>query len=136
MRQMQEQVATFHRAFGLPAPTTPQSLDTLNGDLRCALIREETEEFCAAWSARDPIAMIDALCDIAYVVAGSAVEMGIDLSPFFDEVHESNMRKVGGGIREDGKYLKPAGWLPPGLDRIYGEMYGTPSLPGTSSPRS
>ncbi len=32
---------------------------------------------------------------------------------FWDEVHRSNMAKVGGPIRGDGKRLKPEGWTPP-----------------------
>jgi len=36
--------------------------------------------------------MIDALCDLLYVTAGAPVEMGVELGPFFDEVHASNMR--------------------------------------------
>jgi hypothetical protein len=44
---------------------------------------------------------------------GTAVEFGIDIQPFFDEVHRTNMLKVGGTTREDGKTLKPPGWEPP-----------------------
>jgi len=52
------------------------------------------------------------------VVYGTALEMGIDLEPHFNEVHASNMAKRGGPVREDGKMLKPEGWLPPDINGI------------------
>jgi predicted HAD superfamily Cof-like phosphohydrolase len=71
----------------------------------------------------DMINMIDGLCDILYVAYGAACAMGIDLEPFFKEVHESNMTKLdpNGGFakkREDGKGLKPEGFKPPDLRPI------------------
>jgi predicted HAD superfamily Cof-like phosphohydrolase len=41
-------------------------------------------------------------------VYGAAVSYGIDMEPVFNEVHRSNMSKVGGHKREDGKWVKPA----------------------------
>ena len=59
--------------------------------------------------------MVDALCDLLYVVFGAAVSMGVDLDPFFDAVHKANMLKSTGPVREDGKRLKPPGWTPPDI---------------------
>lgn len=39
--------------------------------------------------------------------------VGIDLRPYFLEVHRTNMHKLNGPRREDGKQLKPKGWTPP-----------------------
>jgi len=39
--------------------------------------------------------------------------LGIDLRPFFREVHRTNMNKLSGPVREDGKKLKPPDWKPP-----------------------
>lgn len=64
------------------------------------------------------LAAIDGLCDSIYVELGAAVTFGINLQPFFDEVHRANMTKDGGAIRENGKLLKPPGWLPPQLAPI------------------
>jgi len=107
----------------LPAPAKPVPLAQYNGELRCALIEEEAREFRDAWAARDRLEMIDALCDLLYVTAGAAVEMGVELRPFFEEVHASNMRKIGGPVRADGKHLKPPGWTPPDLQRVYRDRY-------------
>lgn len=62
--------------------------------------------------------VIDGLCDLVYVTLGTAVEAGINLNPFFREVHRSNMLKIGGPVRADGKALKPEGWEPPRIDLI------------------
>jgi hypothetical protein len=42
----------------------------------------------------------------------------VDLEPFFAEVHRTNMAKVGGPVRPDGKKLKPEGWQPPDIAGI------------------
>jgi predicted HAD superfamily Cof-like phosphohydrolase len=62
--------------------------------------------------------MIDALCDVSYVTFGAAVEMGVDLDPFFDAVHAANMKKLEGPVRADGKRLKPADWKPPPIQEM------------------
>lgn len=49
---------------------------------------------------------------------GAAVQFGIDLEPVFEEVHASNLRKVGGTKRADGKQLKPPGWTPTDVDGV------------------
>jgi len=48
--------------------------------------------------------------------------LGIDLMPFYEEVHRTNMAKLGGPKREDGKQLKPPGWEPPRIGEILKEM--------------
>lgn len=121
----------FHRLFGLLAPET-LDLEHFPGELRISLIEEEAREFAVATRANDVLEMIDALCDLLYVTYGAAVALGIDLEPFFEAVHQSNMAKVGGYRREDGKWMKPAGWQPPDLQRILVERYGW-QPPQTSS---
>lgn len=61
------------------------------------------------------LAQADALGDLLYVVFGAAVTFGIDMGPIFDEIHRSNMTKIGGPVRPDGKRLKPATYEPPNL---------------------
>ena len=115
MNRMQDQVTAFHRRFGHPVGERPAFS---RPELRAALIREEAKETVDAIEAGDMVGTVDGLCDLLYVVIGTAIEMGIDLEPFFDEVHRSNMDKVGGGTRADGKTLKPAGWLPPRIQAL------------------
>lgn len=59
--------------------------------------------------------LADALGDVDYVVEGTRIEYGIDGDPVAAEIHRSNMAKVGGGKRADGKSQKPPGWTPPDI---------------------
>lgn len=117
MHPAQALVREFHEAFELGAPVTLE-VETFPAELRIRLIEEEASEFAVAARAGDVIGVLDALCDLLYVTYGAAVSLGVDIEPFFNEVHRSNMAKVGGTRRPDGKWLKPADWQPPDLARI------------------
>jgi predicted HAD superfamily Cof-like phosphohydrolase len=108
----QNEVAEFHAALDIPIGDTPALRRV---DLRCALIAEECRETIEAAENGDLVGAIDGLCDVLYVVYGAALEWGVDLAPFWDEVQRSNMAKVGGPTRPDGKRLKPEGWQPPDI---------------------
>lgn len=110
VNRMQRQVTDFHRLLEIPIGYRPK---IRRGDLRTRLIYEEADEFASAVEAGDLPEAIDGLCDLIYVALGAAVEFGVDLEPFFDEVHLSNLRKAGGPKRADGKALKPEGWTKP-----------------------
>lgn len=127
MNSFQALVRDFHRKMDQPYPNDPTLVGFRTG-LRVKLILEEAREFAEAAGftadghveptdeAPDWPEMIDALCDLLYVTFGAAVEMGVDIEPFFREVHRTNMEKAGGPIRAtDGKVLKPKGWKPPDI---------------------
>lgn len=61
-------------------------------------------------------------CDVLYVTYGSVVTFGVDIEPFFDEVHRANLAKVGGGVRSDGKWMKPEGWQPPRIKEMLDDL--------------
>ena len=124
MHPAQRQVREFHEAFELGAPGSPEA-ESFPAELRIRLIEEEASEFAVAARAGDVVGVLDALCDLLYVTYGAAVSLGVDIEPFFEEVHRSNMAKVGGTRRPDGKWLKPPDWQPPDLARILRERYGT-----------
>jgi predicted HAD superfamily Cof-like phosphohydrolase len=50
-------------------------------------------------------------------VCNAAYSTGLDLVPIFNEVHRSNMTKIGGTF-VDGKYIKPPTFEPPDLKRV------------------
>lgn len=127
------QVGDFHRAYGLPIrhePTAAIGPDQVM--LRQALIDEEVRELAEAASAGDVVGVADALADIVYVAYGTAHVYGIDLDAVLDEVHASNMTKLGADgrpvRRADGKVLKGPGYRPPDvravLDRGTGPRTG------------
>ena len=144
MMKQQQQVHEFHAATGARIGDLGwPRLDNIA--LRLDLMLEELKEIGQAtgfylteypdggveWDdsdfgddppPKDLIAAIDGLGDLLYVLLGAAVEWGIDLQPYFDEIHASNMTKVGGPVRADGKRLKPAGYRPPNLREVFNQQ--------------
>lgn len=115
----QRKVLEFHEAMGIPRGNGPA---IRRGELRNRLLDEECAETIEAIKQGDIVGAIDGLCDLVYVALGTAIEFGIDLDPFFAEVHRSNMEKLGGSVREDGKILKPTGWQPPRIAEMLNEQ--------------
>lgn len=112
MNEWTEQVLEFHKALAIPIGTTPKLSRV---DLRSDLIEEECYETITAAGRGDIVEAADGLCDIIVATVGSAIEWGIDLDPLMREVHRTNVAKKDGPVREDGKRLKPEGWLPPDI---------------------
>lgn len=125
----QEDVREFMIAMAQDVPDMPTALSVEVSNLRIALIMEEVMEFAAAARNNDFLGMIDALCDLDYVLKGAAVAMGVNLRPFFKEVHAADMAKLEGPVRHDGKRLKPPGWKPPNHERVWTEVYGDHPIP-------
>jgi predicted HAD superfamily Cof-like phosphohydrolase len=125
MNYEQEMVRNFHWKFDVPAPSGPTKLSDAEKKFRFRLIRDELKELGDAFDADDYGEQIDALCDLLYVIYGCAVTMGVDLEGFFDEVHDTNMLKVGGLRSEDGKILKPEDWEAPKIRDFFNHIYGT-----------
>jgi predicted HAD superfamily Cof-like phosphohydrolase len=122
MTDEQRMVAEFHRAFGIAEAGSPQAPDEATGRLRERLIEEEFHELKEAFATGDVTAIAKELADLLYVVYGSAVSCGIDMEPIFREVHRSNMSKVGGHKREDGKWIKPVTYSPAVLEPILAQQ--------------
>ncbi len=126
MNLLQTKVKAFHDAYGLGDPPGPMipAPDVLQ--LRFHLIEEEAQEFREASEAGQLADAIKELCDLLYVVLGAANAFGIDIEPFFDEVHRSNMTKLwpGGDVRKNaiGKVVKPPTYLPADIERILDAM--------------
>jgi predicted HAD superfamily Cof-like phosphohydrolase len=135
MSDEQEMVAAFHRAFDIAIGTSPAVPDAATCALRVSLIQEEFAELREALGQRDIEAVAKELADLLYVVYGTAVSCGIDMAPVFQEVHRSNMSKVGGHKRADGKWLKPPDYSPARLQPILaaqgapGYHHASPSRP-------
>lgn len=119
------QVGEFHRIYDLPVAERPDAtISAEQAALRQALIEEETSELREAVADQDIVAVADALADIVYVAYGTACVYGIDLDAVLDEVHASNMTKLGADgrpvRRADGKILKGPGFRQPDIAAALG----------------
>jgi len=90
-------VREFHNAQGQYTPKEPEAyLPEKVALLRLRLMHEELYEYILALQERKPIEEVaDSLCDLLYVVVGTAIAhgMGPILDEMFREVHRSNMTK-------------------------------------------
>ena len=90
--------------------------------LRYELIKEELEELNQAINDKDIKEVADALTDILYVTYGAGTAFGIDLDKCFDEVHQSNMSKLGSDgkpiYNEIGKVMKGPNYFKPDLNKF------------------
>jgi predicted HAD superfamily Cof-like phosphohydrolase len=100
-----------------------QSVDTMNEsqyNMYLKLVEEEFKELQVAVTNKDEQEQFDALLDIVVVCIGAMHSMGADPEGGWKEVMSTNFAKVDketGKVRkrEDGKVLKPIGWVPPNL---------------------
>jgi len=115
------QVLEFQNAFGITCPTSPKMLSKKRRALRQLLLEEEVSELR---EAKNIIEVSDALIDILYITYGTLHENGLAdrAVMLFDEVHRSNMSKVGPDgkavFRADGKVMKPENYSTPNLRPI------------------
>jgi len=134
IRSNADLVKQFHESFGVPGLAEPGFPDDDRITLRLKLIDEEFGELQVALARaveeRDIIEVADAIADLLVVTYGTAHEFGIPIDEVFEEVHASNMSKLGADgrpiYREDGKVLKGPNFRPPD---IKGVLYGQGEAP-------
>lgn len=86
---------------------------------RMHMLQEELSELKDAWLDRDDVAFVDAYGDLLYVLLGGVEEAGFDIEPVFNVIADANDAKIDWKkgrpyvTREDGKILKPEGWVGP-----------------------
>ncbi len=122
MADEQAMVQAFHRTFDIVANQVPTVVDERTRELRVRLIQEEFDELKEALASDDLSSIAKEMADLLYVVYGTAVSYGIDMEPVFREVHRSNMSKVGGYKRDDGKWVKPVTYSPALIEPILAEQ--------------
>jgi predicted HAD superfamily Cof-like phosphohydrolase len=145
-----EQVREFHETFNHPIHDAPFVPDDKTVKLRLALILEELTELTEACLGDteksqtlletlgdamtqlkaldaadlnvDLVDVADALTDIIYVVCGAGHACGINLDECMEEVHRSNMSKLGADgkpiYNEHGKVMKGPDYNPPDLKHV------------------
>ena len=104
-----------------------QSVGSINEaqyKLYCDLIHEEfNEEFKVALENNDRVEQLDALIDILVVTIGAIHSGGFNAEAAWKEVMRTNFAKIDSETgkvrkREDGKVLKPTGWIAPSLEQF------------------
>ncbi len=125
MTETIKSVQEFHEGFGLPVKDTPDISDEKTNRLRINLLAEELEELQEALKDGDLVEVLDALTDLQYVLDGAYLSFGLQhlKHAAFDEVHRSNMSKLGADgkpvVREsDGKILKGPDYFRPDIARF------------------
>lgn len=113
-------VKSWHEKFQVPVLSEP-NLPAERVGMRLSILEEEVRELREAVEAGDMVEVLDALCDIQYVLDGTFLEFGLHSvkQDAFGEVHASNMSKLGEDgepvLREDGKVLKGPNFFRPDL---------------------
>lgn len=117
-----QQVQEFHETYGLPVLNQPGITDSQTNELRINLLAEELDELKEALEQGDMVETLDALIDLQYVLDGAFLSLGMAhlKDAAFDEVHSSNMSKLGADglpIRRegDGKVLKGPNYFKPNI---------------------
>ena len=86
-------------------------------ELRALLDAQDYDAYLAALGR-----LLKELCDLRYVVEGTAVAFGLPIDEAYLEVHRSNMSKLGLDgkpiVREDGKVLKGPDYFPADMTRF------------------
>ena len=89
----QRQVGDFMLTFRQYVSPVPTYLNFAQAEVRLKVMSEEMNELRLALRTGLVTDVVDALVDVLYTVYGTANAMGINLRPFFDEVHQNNMKK-------------------------------------------
>jgi predicted HAD superfamily Cof-like phosphohydrolase len=100
-----------------------QTVDGFNAEqfnMYLKLIEEESGELSDAISGHNKVETLDALIDMLVVTIGAIHSAGFDAEGAWKEVMKTNFAKIDretGKVRkrEDGKVLKPVGWVAPEL---------------------
>lgn len=128
MKKQIEAVREFHETFKQENGVKPRLLNENEYALRYNLMAEENKEYFMACENMDLTEIADALGDKLYILCGTILKHGMQdiIDKVFDEIHSSNMSKVGEDgkaiMREDGKILKGPNYFRPNLKQFIDEQ--------------
>jgi predicted HAD superfamily Cof-like phosphohydrolase len=127
MQKQLKQLIEWHTKFEVPFKTIPDPFDDSDEAIalvrmRARLMEEEVKEWKESALYNDDVdKRAKELADILYTVFGTIITEGLQdvIERVFDEVHESNMSKLGEDgkpfKRADGKVLKGKNYKEPDL---------------------
>lgn len=128
-KDWQEDVRKFNEKFDIYIGKEPSFPPEEEEKLAFKLVTEEFIELAEAIAERNLPKIIDSIDDSIYVLLGMALKYGADMNPIWDAIQEANMAKEGGGKRDDGKIMKPEGWVEPPIEEILKAQTSTKELP-------
>ncbi len=119
----EQMIREFEELFSShPIPESPQLLPADRTLKRVRLISEEFAEYIEAAQKQNLIECAKELADLLVVVYGTAVLMGLPMGEIFEEVHRSNMSKIGAdgtpAYDVGGKVVKGPNYSPPDIRGI------------------
>ena len=149
----QQRVEEFMRLAGQPVPPSPTHPDPKVAALRASLILEEALELvealgckvydqanehyisraflrCHSVTPANLVQVAAESADVSVVNTGTLSALGIQDEPVQEAVDRANLRKFGPGgyRREDGKWMKPADFVPADMAAVLREQgYGSNS---------
>lgn len=112
-------VLAFQQKFNVPMAAVPSFLGEQAFEFRLRFLQEELDEFARDHAAGDMHGAADALVDLAYVLHGTALMMGLPWASLWAEVQRANMAKVRATHASESKrgsaldVVKPEGWKAP-----------------------
>ena len=124
MKKQLDSVQVFHETFKQENGTKPRLLEAHEYMLRHKLMAEENDEYFDACKDGSLVEVADALGDQLYILCGTILKHGMQniIEKVFNEIHASNMSKVGENgeaiVREDGKILKGPQYFKPNLQQF------------------
>jgi len=117
-------ISEFHMKFRLDKHKKPDLGTSEYQEFRLNFIKEEVDELEEALKSNNKALVFDALIDIAYVTLGTAYVMGFPWRHGWNEVHDTNMKKIrvdnGKQSKRGSTYdvIKPKDWEPPRLKEL------------------
>lgn len=121
MKKQLDSVKEFHDAFSVRNETEPKLVPYNLWNLRKDLLQEELDEYQEACEEENIVGIADALGDQLYILCGTILAHGMQhiIEDVFDEIHSSNMSKLGIDgkpvLRADGKVLKGPDYFKPDI---------------------
>jgi predicted HAD superfamily Cof-like phosphohydrolase len=116
-----KKVQEFHKKFEISISEKSKLPKEEIRKLRKDLLEEEYQEYLLGEKNDDLVEIADALADMLYIIYGTADAYGIPIDDIFNEVHMSNMSKLGEDNRpirrEDGKILKGPDYFKPNIGK-------------------
>ncbi len=119
-----DDVRSMHIDKRLPHEDQATLLDHDHMDFRVEFMQEELNEIKSSFKDDDLSGVADGLIDLAYVVLGTGVCMGLPWGNLWREVHRANMQKQRGknASRATSTHavdlIKPPTWRPPDIDKV------------------